>query len=94
VARRALTTAEESRLRRVKKSMGEFLEALRNANIGSVMAFSLIEKSKVANYTQALETIKDDAKEVISPDDASTTTTSITIRNPSVINLEVAAEKE
>jgi uracil phosphoribosyltransferase len=78
----------------MKKNMGELLEVLRDANVGSVMAFRLIEKSKAANYTQALETIKDNAKEVVSPDDASITTASITIHNPSVDNLEVSAEKK
>jgi hypothetical protein len=67
----------------MKKKMGELLEALRDAKVGSVMAFSLAETSKAANALQILEAAKSSVEEECVADDASTTTTSVTIRNPS-----------
>jgi len=83
LSRRTLTTSEESSLRRVKKSMGSLLEALRDAKVAKIMAFSLNETSKAANTLQILEEAKCCIQEECSADTASTTSVSITVRNSS-----------
>ena len=78
-----MTPSEYTLLRRAKKSLGEFLEVLRDADIGSVMTFSLRETGKAANATQLAEAAESGTKE----DNESSTTGSATINNPSELNL-------
>lgn len=67
--------------------MGDFLELLHETGVGSVMVFSLNEQTKPANAAQVAE-----AAEVEIEDNASTTD-SITIRNPSVVDIPAPSKK-
>ncbi len=91
--RRELTASEYTLLRKVKSSMGGLLELLHTTGVGSVMMFSLNEQTKLANaalVAEAAEAIK--AAELEIEDNASTTD-SITIRNPSIVDVSAPSKK-
>jgi len=79
--KRDLTPSEHNRLRNLKKSMGRLLEALRDADVASVIAFSLADRVNAANVAQVTEALERAAEEECSADSASSTTVSVTIRD-------------
>ena len=73
--------------------MGDFLDAFRDENIASVVAFSLGEASNVANATQVAEALQYAIEEDMSMNSISYTTSSVTIRNPSKEAIPSPVEK-
>ena len=74
--------------------MGSLLEVLRDAKVASIMAFSLADTSNAANTLQILEEAKSRVEEEYSADNASITTASVTIRNPSEEEVSASFQKE
>ena len=78
----------------MKKKLGTLLEALRDAKVASVMAFSLAEPSNAANALQIIEAAKSSVQEECSADNKSSMTASVTIRNPSEEEVSTPLKKE
>jgi len=74
-----LTVSELNNLGRLKKQMGQLLEAIRAAEVASVVAFGLADLTKAANAAQIIEAAEDAAPESSVSDDASSISTSVTI---------------
>jgi hypothetical protein len=79
-----LSLSEYNSLGRLKKGLGKLLEAIRDGEIASVVAFSLVDLAKPANAAQLIEAAESATQESSSRDDASLISSSATVLNSPV----------